>query len=52
MIQERTARELLPEAVAQVLTEFRRGFGLDLHLWLPRDRDRPFHLFPGGPGDG
>ncbi len=52
MTQERTARELLPEAVAQVLTEFRRGFGLDLHLWLPRERDRPFHLFPGGPGDG
>ena len=46
MTLERTARELLPDAVAQVINEFRRGFGLDLHLWLPRERDRPFHLFP------
>jgi phosphoserine phosphatase RsbU/P len=46
MTQERTARELLPDAVAQVLTEFGRGFHLDLHLWFPRGRDRPFHLYP------
>ena len=51
MTQERTARELLPEAVAQVLTEFGRGFHLDLHLWFPRGRDRPFHLFPESGGE-
>jgi len=48
MTLERTARDLLPEAVAQVLEEFRRGFQLDLHLWAIRERDQPLHLFPDG----
>jgi phosphoserine phosphatase RsbU/P len=54
MTPEHTARELLPEAVAQILEEFRRAFGLDLHLWAPTERARPLHLFPGNapdPGD-
>ncbi len=48
MTRDRTARELLPDAVVQVLEEFRSGFSLDLHLWLPREDDGPFHLFPSG----
>jgi phosphoserine phosphatase RsbU/P len=46
MTLERTAGDLLPEAVAQVLEEFRRGFRLDLHLWAIREKDPPLHLFP------
>jgi sigma-B regulation protein RsbU (phosphoserine phosphatase) len=46
MILERSSRELLPEAVSQVLTEFAREFQLDLHLWAPLERERPHHLFP------
>jgi hypothetical protein len=46
MTLERTSRELLPEAVSQVLAEFAREFRLDLHLWAPLDRERPHHLFP------
>lgn len=46
MILERTSRELLPEAVSQVLTEFAREFSLDLHLWAPVEREHPHHLFP------
>jgi phosphoserine phosphatase RsbU/P len=52
MTQERTARELLPDAVAQVLNEFRRGFQLDLHLWFPRQVERPFHLYPAADDGG
>lgn len=48
MTPERTARELVPESVAQVLDEHRRTHGLDLHLWLSRADDDPFHLHPGG----
>ncbi len=46
MILERSSRELLPEAVSQILSEFAREFRLDLHLWVPLDRERPHHLFP------
>lgn len=52
MISERTTRELVPESVSQVIDEFRRGFDLDLHLWLPREDDSPFHLFPADNGQG
>ena len=34
MTPERTAGELLPEAVARVMDEFRRSFAMELHLWL------------------
>ncbi len=46
MTPERTTRELVPESVSQVIEEFRRSFQLDLHLWLPREADSSFHLFP------
>ncbi|TVP46253.1 MAG: GAF domain-containing protein [Gemmatimonadales bacterium] len=46
MTLERSSRELLPEAVSQVLADFAREFRLDLHLWAPLDRHRPHHLFP------
>jgi hypothetical protein len=46
MTLERTTRELLPDSVSQVLSEFGREFGLDLHLWAPVDREAPFHVFP------
>ncbi len=51
MTPDRTARELLPDAVVQVLEEFRRGFSLNLHLWFPREGEDPFHLFPSGEED-
>lgn len=46
MTSDRTARELLPDAVARVLEEFRKGFSLELNLWLPRANEGPFLLFP------
>ncbi len=46
MTLDRTSRELLPDSVSQVLSEFARGFALDLHLWAPVDRARPHRLFP------
>jgi phosphoserine phosphatase RsbU/P len=52
MTPRRTARELLPEAVSQVIDEFRSSFDLDLHLWLPREDEVPFHLFPPDHGEG
>jgi phosphoserine phosphatase RsbU/P len=52
MTPERTARELLPDAVSRVLDEFVRSFGLDVRLWLPREGDEPFLLFPREAGDG
>jgi phosphoserine phosphatase RsbU/P len=46
MTSSRTARELLPDAVVQVLDEFRRGFDLKVHLWLPREGESSFLLYP------
>lgn len=46
MSPDRTSRELLPDPVIQVLDEYRRNFGLDLGLWLPREGDDPFRLYP------
>jgi phosphoserine phosphatase RsbU/P len=53
MILERTVGELLPEAVAQVLDQFRREFDLDFRLWFPREGEPPCRLHPrqGGEGD-
>jgi phosphoserine phosphatase RsbU/P len=48
MTPERTARELLPDAVSRVLDEFRRSFALDAHLWVPRAEGGFFHLYPSG----
>jgi phosphoserine phosphatase RsbU/P len=48
MTQERTARELLPDAVSRVLDEFRRSLALDAHLWVPRAEGGFFHLYPRG----
>ncbi len=48
MTPDRTARELLPDAVVQVLDEFRRSFKLDIHLWHPRDGESFFRLYPSG----
>lgn len=50
MTPEGIAREVLPEAVVQVLDEFGRGFALDLHLWLEREGETPVHLYPLGDG--
>ncbi len=47
MSPDRTSRELLPDPVIQVLDEYRRNFGLDLGLWLPREGGDPFRLYPG-----
>ncbi|MEX0855960.1 MAG: GAF domain-containing SpoIIE family protein phosphatase [Gemmatimonadota bacterium] len=46
MTPDRTAQELLPEAAVRVLTEFRRGFDLDLHLWRERAGQPALHLYP------
>ena len=46
MTSEPAARETLPEAVVQVLDEFRTGLGLDLHLWLGADERPAAHLYP------
>ncbi len=51
MTPDSAAREVLPEAVVQVMEEFRRGFGLDLHLWLKTDGKPPSHLYPFADGD-
>ncbi|MFW5905129.1 MAG: PP2C family protein-serine/threonine phosphatase, partial [bacterium] len=48
MTRDRTARELLPDAVVKVLEEFRRGFSLELNLWMPREEGAPHLLFPPG----
>lgn len=50
MTQGRTAREILPEAVVQVLEEFRRGFTLDLHLWRDDQGGVARHLYPSEDG--
>ncbi len=49
---ERPIREILPDAVIQVLEEFRRGFDLDVHLWLPREGAQARRLFPLEGGEG
>ena len=46
MTSNRTSRELLPDPVVQVLDEYRRNFRMELGLWLPRDDDGPFRLYP------
>jgi phosphoserine phosphatase RsbU/P len=46
MTSDRTVRELLPDAVVKVLEEFRRAFSAEVNLWLPRDGERPFLLYP------
>ncbi len=46
MTRDRTARELLPDAVVKVLEEFQRGFSLEVNLWMPRENGDPFLLFP------
>ena len=51
MTPERTARELLPDAVSRVLEEFRRSFSLDAHLWVPRSEGGHYHLYPGSGSD-
>jgi phosphoserine phosphatase RsbU/P len=48
MILDRTSRELLPESVSKVLDEFGREFGIELHLWVPLERQDPHHLYPPG----
>ncbi|TVR63658.1 MAG: GAF domain-containing protein [Gemmatimonadales bacterium] len=48
MTSNRTSRELLPDPVVQVLEEYRRNFRMELGLWLPRDGDDPFRLYPRG----
>jgi sigma-B regulation protein RsbU (phosphoserine phosphatase) len=39
-------RELIPEPVEQILSEYARGFGLDLHLWAPLEDGQMAHLYP------
>jgi phosphoserine phosphatase RsbU/P len=50
MTPERTAGELLPEAVARVMDEFRRSFAIELHLWLQPSGHKALHLYPSGEG--
>ena len=50
MISHRTARELLPTAVSEVLDEFRRGASLDFHLWRANARTPALHLYPRDDG--
>ena len=54
MILDWTARDIVPEAVVEVLSQFRTAFSLDLHLWRTSEAEAPAHLFPledeeGGP---
>ena len=52
MTPEPAARESLPEAVVEVLDEFRRSFSLDLHLWARPLRESASHVYSTGDGEG
>ena len=52
MTPEPAARESLPEAVVEVLDEFRRSFSLDLHLWRGRSGESASHVYSTGDGEG
>jgi phosphoserine phosphatase RsbU/P len=46
MTLDLSLRELIPEPVEQILAEYARGFGLDLHLWAPLEEGQMAHLYP------
>lgn len=46
MTLDLSLRELIPEPVEQILSEYARGFNLDLHLWAPLEDGQMAHLFP------
>jgi phosphoserine phosphatase RsbU/P len=46
MTLDLSLRELIPEPVEQILSEYARGFGLDLHLWAPLEDGQLAHLYP------
>jgi sigma-B regulation protein RsbU (phosphoserine phosphatase) len=46
MTLDLSLRELIPEPVEQILSEYARGFRLDLHLWAPLEDGQLVHLYP------
>ena len=52
MTPDRTARDFLPEPVVRTLGEFRRGFGIDVHLWRQGPDLDSVRVYPSEEGDG